>query len=1040
MTENGAEQITPAGGESNHTSCQKTPTPPTRSEQAPAADPRDEQTPSVEDETLPVEDDQAQPEDTPTAGAEPQEAEPQEAEDQPAEIQAEDAQPVDAGDTQTVDAEDQPEGVQVQPADVQPDEEEQPAPPEDAQTTPEDAQASTEDESAPTEEPSPPAQRAKTLPVEGVRPLSNEGEHAPAAEGVQTLPPEGEEVLSVEDVKTLSHEDVEALSEQKLTTPADRPYVPPAQDDSVTAFAPEMWELGGWPLGATFNAQKNMTSFAVYAPKATRVAIELYDEEIGADATHRFDAVKGEDGAWRSQLVGVVAGQLYGYRVWGTNWDVDPDWQPGSLAGFISDRDSEGNHFNPNKLLLDPYAREISHVPLSPRILKAGADRGVFATGGGDYHGRVRRSVDSGRFTPKGVVISDNTGTGEAPNRPAQDVTIYEGHIKNLTMHPSAAKLGDLLAGEELFDDVRNLPDELRGTYAGAAYLAPYLKGLGFTTLELLPVHETDSDQVGAVNGTTNFWGYQTIGFFAPNRDYAHDKSPGGPTREFKEMVRTFHEHDVEVYLDVVFNHTAEGGNWDHDIDSAAFTSFGGFATTHYYDLTSDGYIVDGATGSSNQTNFSTRAMCDVVMNSLIYWHDVMGVDGFRFDLATVLGRFPSASDKEDWGGRRRFFNAHPLLREVVDWADDRGIEVIAEAWDLWGYEVGNFPSGWGEWNGRFRDAVRHYLKGDGNTRAFIELFNGDWLHFNDNAGPQKSINFVTAHDGFTMFDLVSFNEPINDQHFPFGPSDGGSPQNNSWDSGGDQALRRTRWRNNWVTLMCARGVPMVVSGDEYGRTQNGNNNPWNLNTIGMWNNWAQLSSNTPTRLPVDPDNPELASYFDVVGECDSAPNVNPMFRFARFTARLRALDVTLRQKTWGSGKLDSDNVSYLYYCPDLSREPGLTDRQLTVLINGAGVGGTDYLVMINMYTSPAVFKVPDSTEISRRDLKWHRLIDTAPWAESVGNCWPPADGDVIEGSYTVEPWSIAVLAAASDQSPVFDYRGFPARRRRRLDAAALAE
>ena len=178
-----------------------------------------------------------------------------------------------------------------------------------------------------------------------------------------------------------------------------------------------------------------------------------------------------------------------------------------------------------------------------------------------------------------------------------------------------------------------------------------------------------------------------------------------------------------------------------------------------YYDLTADGWVVDDATGSSNQTNFSHRLMIDLVKDSLAYWHEVMGVDGFRFDLATVLGRYPGASDKEAWGGRRRFYKAHPLLREVADYADQRDIEVIAEAWDLWGYEVGNFPSGWGEWNGRYRDTMSHYMKGDGNTRNFMDLLIGDWLHFNDNAGPQKSINFLTAHDGFTMFDLVSFNE-----------------------------------------------------------------------------------------------------------------------------------------------------------------------------------------------------------------------------------------------------------------------------------------
>ena len=797
----------------------------------------------------------------------------------------------------------------------------------------------------------------------------------------------------------------------------------------IEPFAPEMWGLGGWPLGATFARHSSgITSFAVFAVNATRVQLEIYPQALGADASYAIAMAPSEGGIWRAELSGIRPGDLYGFRCWGRNWTYEPDWTPGSLAGFISDRDIDGNHFNPNKLLIDPYAREITHVPLSPQVQAAGADFGVFATGGGGYRGQLRRSVDSGRYAPKSVVIHDQTETGTPPDRPAEDVTIYEAHVKQLTMHPSACRLGDLLAGESGFGDVKNVPEELRGTYAAAAYLAPYLKALGITTIELLPIHETDSDQVGDHNGSTNNWGYQTIGFFAPNRDYSHDKTPGGPTREFKQMVKSFHDQDIEVYLDVVYNHTAEGGNWGGDVDTAGFTCFGGFATRHYYDLDPQGIIMDGATGSANQTNFSNRVMCDLVMDSLVYWHDVMGVDGFRFDLATVLGRFPAQSAENDWGGRRRFFNAHPLLREVADLADSRQIEVIAEAWDLWGYEVGNFPSGWGEWNGRFRDAMRHFLKGDGNTRAFVELFNGDWLHFNDNAGPQKSINFLTAHDGFTMFDLVSFNAKDNAQPYPFGPSDGGTDNNVSWDSGGDHALRRTRWRNNWLITMMARGVPMVVSGDEYGRTQNGNNNPWNLNTIGIWNNWAQTVSNTPTQLPVDPRDPKVGSYYDVVGECDSDPDVNPMFRFARYVARLRELDPTLRQRSWGDGQLDSDNVSYLYYRPDLVGPPGPSDRQLTVLINGSGIGGTDYLLMVNMYPQATSFKVPVQPDELRPGLDWHRIIDTAVWAEPNDNSWAPADGDIITDAYTVEPWSIAVLAAANPESPLFNDGRFTGR------------
>ena len=801
------------------------------------------------------------------------------------------------------------------------------------------------------------------------------------------------------------------------------------QSPEIAPLAPELWALGGWPLGASVDPLGgHCTTFAVFAVNATRVQLEIYPAALGADASFVVEMAPSEGGIWRAQLAGVGPGDLYAFRCWGRNWPYTPEWTPGSLAGFGSDRDPDGNHFHPNKVWLDPYAREITHVPLSPQVVAAGAEPAFFATGGGDYRGQPRRSVDTGRFAPKAVVVHDLTDTGRPPAIPAEDAIIYEAHLKQFSMHPAVCTLGDLLSDRPGFAEVRNVPAELRGTYAGAALLAPYLRGLGITTLELLPIHETDSDQVGAINGTTNNWGYQTIGFFAPNRDYAHDKSPGGPTREFKQLVKAYHDAGIEIYLDVVYNHTAEGGNWDGDVDAAGFTCLGGFATTHYYDLDPQGFIMDGATGSANQTNFSSRVMCDLVMDSLIYWHDRMGVDGFRFDLATVLGRSPRGSDQNDWGGRRRFHNAHPLLREVAALAADRGIEVIAEAWDLWGYEVGNFPSGWGEWNGRFRDAMRRYLKGDGNAQAFIESFNGDWLHFNDNGGPQKSINFITAHDGFTMFDLVSFNQKENNQPYPFGPSDGGSDENNSWDSGGDHRLRRTRWRNNLVVLMLARGVPMIVSGDEYGRTQNGNNNPWNLNTIGIWNNWAQIASNTPTRLPVDPNDPGVGAYFDVVGRCDAPERVNPLFEFARFVTGLRGLDPTLRQNTWGAGQIDENNVNYLYYRPDLFEAPGPADRQLAVLINGAGIGGTDYLVMVNMHHQPADFRVPDQPDPLRPGLNWRRIIDTAPWAESQFNSWAATDAEVITEHYIVEPWSIAVLAAANPDSPLFTEQFFAGR------------
>ncbi len=774
---------------------------------------------------------------------------------------------------------------------------------------------------------------------------------------------------------------------------------------SPHAVAQADWADAAWPPGAHVDPTTGETTFAVAAPKATRVVLEFFPRAQGADAEVSIPMSQGKDGLWRARVGDARHGALYGFRVWGRNWPYDESWTPGSTAGFVSDRDEDLNHFNPNKVLFDPYAREVTHNPLS-----LGDNQQLLGSGPVEADGRPGREIDTAQVAPKGVVIEDDTATGRFPAFPEEDNAIYEAHVKNLTLHPSSVSLGDLLAGSPGFDGLPDVPNNLRGTYAGAALMAPYLKALGVSVIELLPVHETDSDQVGSHNGTTNHWGYQTLDFFAPNRDYSSDKSLGGPTREFKKMVKAFHDADLKVFLDVVYNHSAEGGNWGGDVDAAGFTTLGGFATADYYVFNGEGGLIDGATGTSNQMNFSSPLTCSLVLDSLAYWHDVMGVDGFRFDLAPVLGRRPDAAEADDWPAQRRFFTNHPLLGAVAELARRQRFEIIAEAWDLWGYEVGNFPSGWGEWNGRFRDAMRRYLKGDGNTDDFMAFFNGDYLHFNDSGGPQKSINFVTAHDGFTMIDLVSYNPKVNDQPFPFGPSDGGSDDNQSWDSGGDHALRRTRWRNFWLVTFLARGVPMIVSGDEYGRTQNGNNNPWSLNTVGMWNNWAQAGSSDPTGLPVDPRHPDLPGYHDNTGQMPG--DTNALLRFARHVARLRASQPSLRQRTWGDAELGGKDVSYVYFGTTLDDPPRPGDRQIAVAIDSGETDGDDFWVLINMYDSPATFELADQAEEDGKKHEWRRIIDTAPWAEAEGNAWEMEDAEVVTGSYTVEPWSIAVLQA----------------------------
>ena len=787
-----------------------------------------------------------------------------------------------------------------------------------------------------------------------------------------------------------------------------------------TATDEASWAGANWPLGAHYEAAASATTFTVAAPDATRVRLEVYARATGAEPVATADLHRGPDGCWRARLSNVGPGAHYGYRVWGPGWEVDAAWHPGSAAGFVRDLGPRGERFNPNKVLTDPYAREISHSPASPLVAKAGADGGVFGWGPRDYRGRPLREWDTAPFAPKAIVVADDTATGAKPKIAAQDAVVYEAHVRNLSQHPSARTLRTHVGGLPGFGEVHDIPESVAGTYAGAALLAPYLHALGVTAIELLPVHESSGSEPNPA-GTSNHWGYMTLGFFAPNRQYAADQRPGGPTREFKAMVRAFHEAGIEVYLDVVYNHTGEGGVWG-DLDTVGFTSFGGFSTTDYYVLTDSGVLVDGATGCGNQTDLSSPITQHLVLDSLRYWCDDMGVDGFRFDLAPVLGRMPDAAPREAWDQQKSFFADHPLLIAIRDFARDREIEVIAEAWDLWGYEVGNFPDGWAEWNGRYRDGVRRFLKGDGNAGDFMAMMNGDYQGFRDQGGPQRSINFVTAHDGFCLLDLVAYDGKVNDQPWPFGPSDGGSDSNDSWGSGGNQALIRQRLRNFTVVLFLARGVPMICSGDEFARTQNGNNNPYNLNTIGMWNNWSAAATNAPTQVPVGADG---AAYRDAYGRADSPEGVNPQLVFTAYLARLRREHPGLRQRSYADAELGGDDVSYVFFQPGAPEWPAAGDRAMRLWIDGTAAGAADLLVLINMADQPVEFGVPSGPE----GVAWRRIIDTASYFESNLNCWSLPASDVISGSYVAAPWSIVVLSEGppGDTEPEHSPHGPPA-------------
>jgi isoamylase len=544
-----------------------------------------------------------------------------------------------------------------------------------------------------------------------------------------------------------------------------------------------------------------------------------------------------------------------------------------------------------------------------------------------------------------------------------------------------------------------SIPPAMRGTYAGLAHLAPYLRALGFSTIELLPVHHAEAGREAESGPDSNFWGYMTLGYFAPNRRYAFDRSPGGPTREFQQMVRALHDAGIEVYLDVVYNHTGEAGNWMDRPDTTGFVSLGGFDAAEYYMSTENGFIVEGATGCGNQLNCSSPAAHDLVLDSLQYWIDAMGIDGFRFDLAPVLGRTPNAFERTAWESQKRFFPEHPLLVEIRDLGRRHSVEMIAEAWDLWGYEVGNFPSEWGEWNGRYRDAVRHFLRGDGNAREFAEMVNGDFAHFADNGGAGRSIDFVDAHDGFTMLDLVSYAQKNNQQPWPFGPSDGGNDDNASSDSGGQHARRRQQLRNIWTLLIYSRGIPMAVYGDELGRTQNGNNNPWCLDSVATWTNYRQIATCSPTALPTEGG----GTYHDNFGTAEGQADRNPLFVFVRYLMKIRQQSPVLGRTTGGSGPSPVSDVPYRFVREDGHSGLCADNRCVMVLIDGHQVGERDTVLFINSWREPVSFAIPAGRV-------FRRIIDTAVWAEAENNCWSREQAPVVGGAYQVHPYSTVVL------------------------------
>ena len=562
--------------------------------------------------------------------------------------------------------------------------------------------------------------------------------------------------------------------------------------NDTTAPRSAALQLAGspFPLGATWDGRG--VNFALFSETAESVELCLFDAQGAGEERVRIR--ERTNGVWHVYLPALSPGQLYGYRVHGP-------YEP-----------KRGLRFNPNKLLLDPYAKAIG------RGLEWADELFAYVVGrpSGDLAVDDR---DSAPFAPLAAVVDPSFDwTGESrPRHLAHETILYEAHVRGLTMrHPG-------------------VPEELRGTYAGLASppVLEHLLGLGVTAIELMPVQYFPDDRLLVEKGLRNYWGYNTLGFFAPEPRYSTRPNDAGATlREFKQMVKDLHVAGLEVILDVVYNHTAEGNHAGptlsfRGIDNPAYYRAVAGDPRHYMDFT----------GCGNTLNMLHPRAVQLLMDSLRYWVTEMHVDGFRFDLATALAR-----EQNDFDRGGAFFDTigqDPVLA---------GVRLIAEPWDLGegGYQVGGFPSGWMEWNGKFRDVVRKYWKGDMGLHSEIatRLAGSADLYETTRRPPSASVNFVTAHDGFTLQDLVSYEQKHNEANGE--ENRDGAEDNHTWNCGvegpTDDAdiieLRERQKRNLWCALMLAQGTPMISGGDELSRTQKGNNNAYAQDSAQSWHSW----------------------------------------------------------------------------------------------------------------------------------------------------------------------------------------------------------
>uniref|UniRef100_UPI0015EE8F24 isoamylase n=1 Tax=Streptomyces albidus (ex Kaewkla and Franco 2022) TaxID=722709 RepID=UPI0015EE8F24 len=740
-------------------------------------------------------------------------------------------------------------------------------------------------------------------------------------------------------------------------------------------------------LGAHHDSAASGITFRVHSKGATRMLVELYDQATGTgEKGSLLLKEEGESGDWTATVsaselrekYGIDGTVYYGYRAWGPNWPYDEAWKKGSEAGFVSDVDSEGNRFNPNKLLLDPYAREVSHDPLRPGM----TDKGVYGSG------PANRAKDSGPQAPKGIVLPETDpgdgGTGTKPDRALKDDVVYEVHLRGLTKSDGS------------------IPADECGTYKGAGAKAKDLAELGVTAVEFLPMQEAQNDANDAdpdSSADDNYWGYVTDNFFAPDRRYAADDSPGGPTREFRAMVKAYHDAGIKVLADVVYNHTGEGGPWKaSDKDTYSLHSYRGLDNPTYYSLTDDRQAPVDNTGVGGNFNTYNPVAQNLIVDSLAYWKDTLGIDGFRHDLASVLG-----NTCEHGCFRYSATDPKTALRRITDEMPARGAsggdgtDWIAEPWALGEgtYQVGNFPPGWSEWNGKYRDTLR----GDQNKAGSQEVTPGQLatrfagssdLYEDDGRHPFNSVNFMVAHDGFTQKDLYSCNAKKNDQAWPYGPSDGGSDDNVSWDQGGEATPQRQAARNGFAFLMLSAGTPMMTGGDENLRSTRCNNNPYNLDNAANW------LDHEP-----DADQSTFRTY------------TKRMLDFRKAHPALRPADFYSAKDTNGNGMGQLDWFTPAGDAPDDAYWNDASKHALAWRIDGTEfddpAGGL--YVAYNGAPDAAEFALPDAGE----GKQWHRVTDTGGKSEGADQVAEPGSEALVGGGgakYRLDGRSVLVLIA----------------------------